>query len=156
MNISEQTIDSQVHQAMIQVEALRKKAQDKQDEAQKLGGYKTKCLIQVRDEIYKINTVNLETLIKIGDYILEKSQIRGETAKRLGISSKKSIVNTVQDYTVDEWFHDLRICVLKQEALALLNKANEREKIALSLESDLNKRHRAVSNLLKSFEEDEE
>lgn len=154
--ISDQVVDTKVAALMEKVEALRLKAKAKQDQAAAFGGYKTNCSLDFKGRKVKISTLELEDIIEVGEWILVQDRVRSNTVERLQLDVKISPkVNKFQDYTVDDWFHDLRICVLKREALVLIRKADSLEKQTLSLESDLNKRNRAADALSKALEDDD-
>lgn len=156
MNINDQLVDTKVAGLMNKVEAIRLKAKEKQTEALALGGYKTNCSITVKGQKLKISTLELDSLIEVGEFILQQNSLRTNALERLNLDKKISPnVHNVEGYSVDDWFFDLRICVLKREALILTRKADELEKKALALESDLNKRNRAADALQKMIDEDD-
>ena len=95
-------------------------------------------------------------MIEVGEFILQQNSLRTNALERLKLDKKISPnVLNVEGYSVDDWFFDLRICVLKREALILTRKADELEKKTLALESDLNKRNSAADNLQKIIDEDD-
>ena len=156
MTISDQSVDTKVGALMNKVEALRAKAKEKQDQALSLGSYKTNCSINIKGQKLKISTLELEDIVAVGEFILSQESLRKGALERLSLDQKitpKAL--EIDGYSSDDWFNDLRICVLKREALVLTRKADSLEKQTLALESDLNKRNRAADNLLKNLEADE-
>lgn len=151
--INDQTVDTKVAELMGKVQELRDKAKAKQDEALKLGNYKTNCSFTMNGQRFKISTLDIPQLVEIGEYILEKNRVRGEAVSRLGLSgSIASESAKIEGSTVDEWFYDLKICVIKRESLRLNKNADILEQKTLTLESEINKRNRNADNLLKAFE----
>lgn len=157
MSINEQTVDTKVAEIMQKITDLRTRAQSKQDEAVAMGAYKTNCLIDIgTGSRIKISTADINTLLAIGDFVFlheEKAKTRLATIQRLGVNAKNHTLS-IEGKSADDWFHDLKICVLKREAQALNAKADNTERAALNLESAINKRNRAADALLKDFDDE--
>lgn len=156
MTISDQSVDTKVGELMTKVEALRARAKEKQEKAASLGSYKTNCSINVKGQKLKISTLELDDIVAVGEFILSQESIRKGALERLSLDQKitpKALL--IDGYSSDDWFNDLRICVLKREGTILIRKADSLEKQTLALESDLNKRNRAADNLLKALDDDD-
>ena len=151
--VTNEMVDAKVNKVLEKVEILREQSQSIEAEIAEMGNYKTRTFFTLDKDKLKLPTLNLQKLLEVGDEILQKAKISEETLYRLGLSDEKREPVLVQGYTVDDWFYDLKICVLKIKKNELLEKSIYVRDKALSLESDLGKRKRNVDALLESLED---
>lgn len=151
--VTNEMVDAKVNKVLEKVDILRVQSQAIEDEIAAMGHYKTRTLFTLGKDKLKLPTLDLQKLIQVGDDVLQNEKIREETLTRLGLSSDVREPLLIQGYSADDWFYDLKICVLKIRKSNLLEKSVLVRDKALTLESDLGKRKRNVEALLASLDD---